>query len=162
MSAILDNPGAILPTRYAWLMGLYGENYYRLMRQFAPKALGIGSYLSSLEDQLDLRFDVMECNRYTQDVRMTYCFVDDETGCLAPSAHVRLYHDAHVAEVIHCEGRRQFEQIIGAADPPPREVFNHRLRLSLFLSRWLEYLIGQGHSSRTLMASADVSAGPVD
>ena len=36
MSAVLDTPSSLLPSRFAWLMGLYAENYHRLARLFAP------------------------------------------------------------------------------------------------------------------------------
>lgn len=150
MSAILDDPRSVLPSRYAWLMGLYGENYHRLTHLFAPATLKPGAYLSSLDDHLDLRLDVIEHHKYTLDLRLTYCFTDVETGELAPSAHLRLYHDAHVAEVLHCEGDRRWAPLFGASLPPARDVFDRRLRLNSFLNRWLEYLAGQGHSTGTL------------
>lgn len=150
MSAILDNPRSVLPSRYAWLMGLYGENYHRLIRLFAPASLKPGSYRSTMDDQLDLRLDVIEHHRYTLDLRLTYCFTDAETGELAPSAYLRLYHDAHVAEVLHCEGDRRLASLFGTAMLPARDIFDRRLRLNSFLNRWLEYLAGQGHSVGTL------------
>lgn len=151
MSAILDNPHSVLPSRYAWLMGLYGENYHRLMRLFAPAALQPGGYLSSLDDHPDLRLDVIQHHKYTLDLRMTYCFTDSDTGELAPSAHLRLYHDAHMAEVLHCEGDRRWAPLFGAVLPPARDVFDRRLRLNSFLNRWLEYLADQGHGAATLV-----------
>lgn len=162
MSAILDNPHAVLPSRYAWLMGLYGENYHRLVRQFAPATLAPGAYLSALDDHLDLRLDVIEHHRYTLDLRLTYCFTDADTGELAPSAYLRLYHDAHVAEVLHCEGDRRWARRFGSDFPPARDEFDRRLRLNSFLNRWLEYLAGQGHSAGTLEPlAASALPGPM-
>ena len=71
MSAVLTKPQTILPGRFAWLMGLYAENYHRLIRLFAPQRLDIGSYLSSLDDGLDVRLDVQERHRYTLDLHLT-------------------------------------------------------------------------------------------
>ncbi len=150
MSAILDNPKSVLPSRYAWLMGMYAENHQRLGRLFAPATLKPGAYLSSLDGHLDLRLDVIEHHRYTLDLRLTYCFTDGETGELAPSAYVRVYHDANVAEVLHCEGDRRWTRMFGSRLPPARDVFDRRLRLNSFLNRWLEYLAEEGHSIRTL------------
>ena len=84
MSTILADRNGILPSRFAWLMGLYGENYHRLARLFAPHRLSAGTYVSSVDDQLDVRLDVIEHHRYTLDLRLTYCFVDHETGAMAP------------------------------------------------------------------------------
>ena len=152
MSAILDNPRSVLPSRYAWLMGMYAENYQRLGHLFAPETLAPGMYLSSLDDGLDLRLDVIEHHRYALDLRLTYCFTDSETGELAPSAYVRAYHDANVAEVLHCEGDRRWTRMFASRLPPARDVFERRLRLNSFLNRWLEYLGEQGHSLGTLKA----------
>lgn len=162
MPAILDNPRSVLPSRYAWLMGMYAENYHRLGKLFAPVTLAPGVYLSSLDDGLDLRLDVIEHHRYTLDLRLTYCFMDGETGELAPSAYVRVYHDANVAEVLHCEGDRRWTRMFGGRLPPARDVFERRLRLNSFLNRWLEYLGEQGHSIGTLQAcdSATIPALP--
>ena len=149
MSAVLEKPQAILPGRFAWLMGLYAENYHRLARLFAPQRLAIGSYVSSLDDGLDVRLDVQERHRYTLDLHLTYCFVDSDTGELAPSAQLRMYHDAHMAEVMHCHADRRLIHAIGPLKPA-RSVFVQRLRMSSFLNRWLEYLAEQGHSVGTL------------
>jgi len=149
MSAVLESIESVLPSRFAYLMGLYGENYHRLVRLFAPQRLEEGTYASSVDDGLDVRLDVLERHRYTLDLRLTYCFVDDHTGELSPSAHLRLYADAHVAEVLHCHTDRRLNRILGPL-PPARSEFQQRLRMSSFLNRWLEYLAEQGHSIGTL------------
>jgi uncharacterized protein len=149
MSAVLEKPHDVLPGRFAWLMGLYSENYHRLSRLFAPQRLDIGSYLSSLDDGLDVRLDVVERHRYTLDLHLTYCFVDRETGELAPSADLRMYHDAHMAEVLDLRADGRLTRAIGPLKPA-RTIFQRRLRMSSFLNRWVEYLAEQGHSVGTL------------
>lgn len=151
MSAVLVRPQSLLPSRFSWLMGLYSENYHRLARLFGPKDLPIGSYLSSLDDGLDVRLDVLERHRYTLDLHLTYCFVDSDTGESAPSAQLRMYHDAHMAEVLDCRADRRLSQVLGPLRPA-RSVFQQRVRMSSFLNRWLEYLAEQGHSIGTLEA----------
>jgi uncharacterized protein YqiB (DUF1249 family) len=163
MSAVLEHPQSLLPSRFSWLMGLYSENYHRLARLFAPQALAIGSYASSLDDGLDLRLDVLERHRYTLDLHLTYNFVDSETGESAPSAQLRMYHDAHMAEVLDCRADRRLIRAIGPLQPA-RNVFQRRVRMSSFLNRWLEYLAEQGHSIGTLEptsgGSMDTTVGP--
>ncbi|MFI4953540.1 MAG: DUF1249 domain-containing protein [Burkholderiales bacterium] len=149
MSAVLERPQSLLPSRFSWLMGLYAENYHRLARLFAPQALGIGSYVSSLDDGLDVRLDVQQHHRYTLDLHLTYCFLDSETGESAPAAQLRMYHDAHMAEVIDCRADRRLARAIGALQPA-RSILLQRVRMSSFLNRWLEYLAEQGHSIGTL------------
>lgn len=149
MSAVLERPQSLLPSRFSWLMGLYAENYHRLARLFAPRDLAIGTYISSLDDGLDVRLDVLERHRYTLDLHLTYCFVDSETGESAPSAQLRIYHDAHMAEVIDCRADRRLARAIGPLQSA-RSVLQQRVRMSSFLNRWLEYLAEQGHSIGTL------------
>lgn len=149
MSAVLERPSSLLPSRFSWLMGLYAENYHRLSHSFAPQRLALGSYRSSLDDGLDLRLDVLERHAYTLDLHLTYDFLDSETGEPAPSAQLRMYHDAHMAEVLDCRADRRLVRAIGPLRPA-RDVFQRRLRMSLFLNRWLEYLAEQGHSAGTL------------
>lgn len=159
MSAILDRPLDVLPSRFAWLMGLYAENYRRLARLFAPQRLATGRYRSSIGDGLDVRLDVLERHRYTIDLHLSYAFVDSTSGEPAPSAQLRMYNDAHAAEVLACCANRRLVNAIGPVQPA-REVFDRRLQRSTFLSRWLEYLAEQGHSIGTLeVVTEDDGAG---
>lgn len=151
MSAVLDHRPALLPSRFAWLMGLHAENYHRLVRLFAPARLGLGGYRSSLDDGLDVRLDVLEHHRYTVDLRLSYEFVDAATGEPSPSAQLRIYTDAHMAEVLDLCADRRLVRAIGPLRPT-RDLFERRLRMGSFLNRWLEYLAEQGHSIGTLEA----------
>lgn len=156
MSSILDDRNNVLPSRFAWLMGMYGENYHRLARLFAPQRLAPGSYVSSVDDQLDVRLEVIEHHRYTLDLFLTYCFVDGRTGELAPSAHLRMYRDAHMAEVTHYHADQRLAHVLGPL-PPARSLFQRRVRMNSFLNRWLEYLAEQGHSIGTLEPASKAS-----
>lgn len=159
MSTLLADRNRILPSRFAWLMGLYAENYHRLARLFAPQRLASGVYVSSVDDRLDVRLDVVEHHRYTLDLRMTYCFVDGLTGELAPSAHLRMYRDAHMAEVMHYHADPRLERELGPL-PAARTLFQRRVRMNSFLNRWLEYLAEQGHSVGTLEPADARAAQP--
>ena len=150
MSAVLEKPQAILPGRFAWLMGLYAENYHRLARLFAPQDLTPGSYFSSVDDGLDVRLDIVERHAYTIELHLSYCMLDQDTGAPAPSAWLRMYRDAHVAEATHCQPGKHLRRALGPL-PPAKTVFEQRMRMATFLNRWLEYLAEQGHSRGTLV-----------
>ncbi|WP_350017081.1 DUF1249 domain-containing protein [Rhodanobacter sp. IGA1.0] len=150
MSAVLDNRRSLLPGRFEFLMGLYAENYHRLTRLFQPQQLAPGRYVSNVDDGLDVHLSVQERHPYTLELELTYDFVDIDTGRRAPSAQLRMYTDAHVAEALHCHPGRHLWQVLGPF-PPAHSVFQHRLRMNGFLSRWLEYLVEQGHSVGTLV-----------
>ncbi|HEX7341662.1 MAG TPA: DUF1249 domain-containing protein [Rhodanobacteraceae bacterium] len=150
MSRILDNSAAVLPDRFGFLMGLYAENYHRLARLFAPQRLACGHYVSDLDDGLDLHLTVQERHPYTLELSMSYGFVDTSTGHPSPSAQLRMYTDAHMAEAMHCHPGRHLWHVLGPF-PPAHTVMQHRLRMNGFLNRWLEYLAEQDHSVGTLV-----------
>lgn len=141
-------------SRLGWLMGLYAENYRHLMRLFAPDQLAPGSHLSVIGDGLDLRLDVIECHRYTVELRMTYDIRDPLTGEPDPSAYLRLYRDARQAETTHCYVGRRWQDVMGMY-PPADALVGHRLRMNTFLGKWLEYLAERGHGVATLRRVSD-------
>ncbi|MDN5924947.1 MAG: DUF1249 domain-containing protein [Xanthomonadales bacterium] len=149
MSSVLAQPVSALPNRFGYLMGLYAENHHRLARLFAPQRLPVGNYYSRVDDGLDVCMQVLERQPYTVDIDLSYLAVDGVTGLPAPSAQVRMYLDARVAEAMHCQPGRKLWQILGPL-PPAHSVVQHRLRMATFLNRWLEYLAEQGHSLGTL------------
>jgi len=157
MSAVLDNRASLLPGRFGFLMGLYAENYHRLAHLFAPQQLAPGRYRSSVDDGLDVHLHIQERHPYTLELELTYAFVDAQTGQPSPSAQLRMYTDAHVAEALHCHPGRHLWQVLGPF-PPAHTVLQHRLRMNGFLSRWLEYLAEQGHSAGTLEPVEEGSA----
>ena len=152
MTLLVDHNATALPGRFAYLMGLYAENYHRLTRLFGPQALTQGSYRSSVDDGLDLYLEIIERHRYTTELHLTYGVPDGETGGLSPSAWLRIYSDARVAEVTHCHPGKKFWHELGPF-APAKTVFQHRMRMATFLNRWLEYLAEQGHSRGTLIHS---------
>ena len=89
MTSVKEKRESLLPGRFAYLMGLYAENYHRLTRLFAPQDLQPGSYISSVDDGLDVRMDIIERHPYTIELHLTYCMTDQETGSPSPSAWLR-------------------------------------------------------------------------
>lgn len=155
MSAIVkshSNNALRIPrlTRFAWMMGLYAENHDRLQRMFEPENLAVGSYLSRGADGLDLRLDVIELHPYTIELRLAYLHLrDSATGQPDPSAWVRHYRDARQSEVTHCYVGRQWQDVLGL-HPPIATLIDHRMRMNVFFSKWLEYLGEQCHSRANL------------
>ena len=149
MNAVLDHRHSLLPGRFEFLMGLYAENYHRLAKLFAPQDLESGAYRSDVDDGLPVHLVVQERHPYTLELELTYSFLDAHTGQRAPSAQLRMYTDAHVAEAMHCHPGRHLWQVLGPF-PAAQTVLQHRLQMNGFLLRWLEYLAGQGHSIGTL------------
>ena len=157
MSAVLTHANTILPGRFAYLMGLYAENYHRLTHMFAVQRLAEGQYFSCVGDDMDLCIEVQQRHPYTVDVSLSYVHVDATTGLPVPSAQLRMYLDAHVAEVLHCHPGKHLWQVLGPWPSVPA-VSRHRMRMASFLNRWLVYLGEQGHALGTMERSEPVGS----
>jgi uncharacterized protein YqiB (DUF1249 family) len=157
MPIALEKPHTVLPSRFAYLMGLYAENYHRLARLFAPQNLAVGRYVSSVDDGLDVQLEVIERHAYTLELKLTYRMRDLQSGEATPSAWLRMYRDAHVAEVSHYHAGKHLWHALGPF-PETKTLFAHRMRMASFFNRWLEYLAEQGHSRGTLVAESDLDA----
>ena len=159
MSEVLDQSKLqSLPTlsRFRYLMGQYAENHQRLLRMFAPCELPVGHYRSSVDDGLDLHFEVMASHPYTQELRLSYLIRDPRTGLPDPSAHLRCYHDARQVEATHCYVGQRWQDVLGLHPRLPVLV-GYRLRMNAFLGKWLEYLGEQGHSRFTLRPAPELA-----
>ncbi len=151
---VLSDASGIRLSRFGFLMGLYAENHRKLQRVFALDSLSGPCHRSSVDDGLDLRLDLLETHPYTLELRLTYDLRDPLTGEPDPSAYLRYYKDARMAEVTHCYVGRNWQDALGL-DAPAKTVVGHRLRMNVFLSKWLDYLAELGHSPFTLRASDD-------
>jgi uncharacterized protein YqiB (DUF1249 family) len=142
-------PERLLPGSFVWLMELYEENFQRLERVFGTSRLVPDRYLSSVGDGLDVVLDVLDRQAHTTEIRLSYALVDPATGLATPSAVLKIYRDARLAEATHCLPGRQLVDVLGA-HAAPRRILDHRMRMNSFLSRWLDYLAEHGHSWHTL------------
>jgi len=158
--AIVASAERLRPNRFMWLMGLYTENYQRIERVLQLRGRVPGCYVSSIGDGLDLSVELLARHAYTDEVRLTYGLVDPVTGQRDPSAYIRVYHDAKLAEATHCYLGRSWQDLLGL-HPDPKLLLNHRLRMNAFLDKWLEYLGEQGHSPFTLV-SCEHSEAPAE
>lgn len=149
---LVATPSApVLPrlSRFAWLMGLYAENYHAIRRVIDIETSAAGQLVSSVGDGLDLYIDVLARHRFMLELRLSYAFADPVTGKPDPSAYVRVYTDARQAEVTHCYVGQRWQDALGL-NASSDTVFAHRLRMNTFLAKWLEYLHGVGHGSGAL------------
>lgn len=152
------------PSRFAWLMGLYAENYCRLARLIDLDRLLRGersAHVSSVGDGLDVYWQLLARHRYTLELRMSYTFADPLTGQPDPNAHIRIYTDARQAEVTHCYVGRRWQDLLGN-HPPASTLFAHRLRMNTFLSKWLEHLQHHGHGQLVELTDLRPLAAPID
>jgi len=135
-----------------WLMDLCEENYVSLMRLTPGLHLLEGRYLSRLEVSMDLHLEILEQTPYTTLLHLTHYFSHEAGQQPDPDARLRVYHDSRQAEVIDLR-QKQFLLHGGAQ----KSTLEQKWKTNLFLSKWLSYCLGQGHSFH---AGQQVSALP--
>lgn len=154
MSSIVVQPKRGASGRWLRLMDLYADNYWRLTRVFGPDRLTPGAYRSRVDGDLPIELVLERRSPYTLDLSMSYRFAADSGGASDPAAHIRLYRDARLAEVLACHGAKRIEDAIGR-DAEPDTIVHHRLRMNAFLNKWLDYLAERGHSRFSLAPDAE-------
>ncbi|HDP90359.1 MAG TPA: DUF1249 domain-containing protein [Thioalkalivibrio sp.] len=133
------------PESFAALMELYEANYIRL-RQLCPDLHRIdGEAVSRVSGCLDLHLQVLETSHFTSTVLLTYYFPDAAGGLRAdPNVVVRMYHDAHQAEVLSRVCRVRDARVSAQASGMDSALLC-KWRLNRFLYKWLGYCRLQGH-----------------
>lgn len=125
------------------LMDLYEMNYM-LMRRLMPKMQQQrGVLVSTCQAGLPLHVEVLEQDRFTTVLRLFYRIRQDE-GRISevPDLHVRVYHDARVAEAV--AGRlRGRDCVVGGRSG--ERCLDVRWRLNRFLNKWLRFLLHRKH-----------------
>lgn len=152
---------AVLPpqSRFGNLMGLYAHNYWALTRILGPDHLPLGRHRSEGQVGLPLLLDVLERAPYTVEMKLSYALIDPRSGQPDPSAHVRLYRDARLAEVVTCYFGSRLEHALGR-DAPGAAVMRYRLQRNAFFAKWLDYLEHTGHNRFAWRAEAADPALP--
>jgi uncharacterized protein YqiB (DUF1249 family) len=140
--------------RFAWLMGLYAENFERVGRWLALDAVVPGRRVSSVGDGLDVHVEVLARHAHTVELRLSYALRDPVTGVPDPSVVLRAYLDSRQVEATHCYVGRHWQDVLGL-HPSPQVLMGHRLRMNSFLNKWLGYLEGLGHGPETLRPAAE-------
>ena len=88
-------------TQFAKLMDLYEQNYI-LIRVLAPnlEKTTPGEYASKISGCLTLYLGVIDREKYTTTLNLSYRFREKSPYPKQPDLTVRVYHDANTAEVL--------------------------------------------------------------
>lgn len=136
----------LMPRRFPQLMALYEDNHAAIQRLLPPLRVLQGAWQSRVAGSAPLLCRILAQERHTTVLLLTHRFPELEQPGDDPMAFIRVYHDTRQAEVTHLhEGqdlRRHF-----APDVDLQGVGQRRLRLNLFLARWLEFLERCGHAA---------------
>lgn len=129
------------------------EEIYRQLYLLLPDQIAYyDSLISQVAGSPDLRLEVLERHNYTSFFRLTYEFTEGDERNYAPDAHIRFYHDAHIAEATSFNLDQGCARTAHPAYPP-RQLLQQAWRRNRALDRWLDYLLRQGHSVTTMRAA---------
>jgi len=121
---------------------------FRALNVLLPDGLGRSdSLVSRLETGPDLYLQVIERHDYTSFLRLTYVIGDQQQH--NPNAHIRVYHDARMAEATAFSPEQGIQRLAGP-ELPMHGLVVRNWRLNRALLKWLDHLLAQGHSARTL------------
>lgn len=145
MIVLCNTPHGGLDTRpgsFAGLMDLYEHNYINL-RRLIPQMPPPGSHQrSQAAHSLDLHLHINEQFRYTTELCLTYHFQRDNGPVAEPDLHIRIYHDARLAEVMSARLRHR---PLFDTDEDDNSTLYARWHINRFLYKWLHYCLYQGH-----------------
>ena len=131
-----------LPRSFAALMEMYEINYMQLRLLCGDIRRLSGTYLSTQDNAVSLRLEILEQSSHTSILLLTYDFAENEDP--RPDLQIQVYHDSRQANVISCRCKFIGEQAAIKA-------LNHESQLlcqwraNRFLFKWLKYLKRQGH-----------------
>lgn len=130
--------GQIIKSRtFSGLMDLYEQNYLRL-KKIVPDVEIADEMISVSPGHLDLYLSVTERCKFTTMLTMTYQFRQDNKVVYQPDMHLKIYHDARIAEVQDRLDRKHHRIYSGKS-------LQQKWTLNRFLFKWLGYCIHQGH-----------------
>ena len=126
---------------FADLMEVY-ENNYIYLRRLVPRLPAEAAAVSRQPGRPELFLRVVEQCRYTTGLLLTHRFVARDGVEIIPNLHVRVYHDARVAEVL--PGSSVAGAPVACAAPPGS--LDWRWAMNRFLNRWLRHCLAEGHA----------------
>jgi len=133
------------------------ESIYAQLQCLLPSwdvALG-AHWVSQVPSGMPLHIEVLECHPYTTFLRLTHHFIATGEVESEPEAHVRCYHDLHIAEVTAFDTLQGIRRL---AHPslPPRALMRLNWQRNRSLEKWLQYLLDLGHCRGTLRPAPDL------
>ncbi len=129
------------PNTFAGLMELYESNYIKI-KKLCGNFNKLHDYsFSQVERGMDLHLRVLERNKYTVTINLTYAFAHSSAHEPReyPNVIIRVYFDAMQAEVL----RRVTRPRVSRSDPPSH--LYSKWRDNRFLFKWLSFCLHQGH-----------------
>ena len=132
------------------LMTLYESNYVRLKRLIPDLRQVPDEQVSEVSGDCRLYMKVVERSPYTTTLTLTYLF-DTPAGVIAdPDLQIRIYHDAHLAEVLQC-ARWHRHDVLAAIKSDLHSQLSDRWLRNVMLNKWLDYCVECGHQFQSIL-----------
>ncbi len=129
------------------------EHLYRQLRLLVPSNSDRHDWFVSTINSLPvLRLQILEQHRYSTFLRLTHDLHDGARTVSEPEAHIRCCHDLRVAEVTAFNQTQGIQRIAGP-DMLPARLHQLHWRQNRALDKWLDHLLGLGHSAATMRMS---------
>jgi uncharacterized protein YqiB (DUF1249 family) len=132
------------PRSFVGLMALYESNFLRLLRLVPELNRLDGCFRSSVAGDCDLHIEILERNRYTVTLSLTYHLETEEGLFIDPDMTIRAYLDGQLAEAMAI-GDSQRHPTLRRLVGEHRSELNRRWQRNVVLNKWLDYLAEQGH-----------------
>lgn len=118
-------------------------NYHRLMRLFPGYEQQTRCTFEAGDAQVEL--EVTARDRYTTDMRLRYQGAVSQLG-VKSALDMRLYHDARMAEVVHCSTSRRFEARYRYPNPDMLQR-DEKFQQNRFAAELMEFCLNNGRST---------------
>lgn len=158
MVSFKQQNGWFLRPKLKRLQDLQTEIYRQLQLLIPDEIAHYDSFQSRVPGSPLLRMDILERHPYTHFMRMTYEFNKDDKREIAPDAHIRIYNDAHLAEVTSFNPQQGFKRLAGPLFPQ-YQIFQRSWRQNQALDKWLGYLLHQGHGLSSMQPTGNRISG---
>ncbi len=123
---------------------------YQHLKILLPELIQANTSYRSLTGRGPALFlKVLERHKYTDFLRLTHRFAAVNETDLAPNAHIRMYHDAKLAEVTAFNSLQGIQRYAGPW-LPAQHVLYKNIKQNQALLKWLDHLHELGHSSDSL------------
>lgn len=136
----MRTPQLCARTRWHTLLHLYDENFLRLLALFPHLPQFSGEWRSVLGADGAISVRLIARETHTAVIKLTHVEARNST----PDAYLRVYFDARQAEVTHFQSGAELRKLL-APNSDAKAIARRRLRLNLFLSKWLDFLADLGH-----------------
>ena len=125
-------------------MSMYESNYLRLFNLIPELERLDGCYRSRVAGDCDLHLEILQRERYTLTMSMTYYFSNETENVADPDMLVRVYFDGQLAEAMSL-GKDHRHVLFRRLFRAHADELGRRWTRNVILNKWLEYLLDQGH-----------------